>query len=412
MSEDYYKSPVLRNRLRRGLAAPFIDEFVAQMLTQGYTRLSIEGRLLALASWTDWMEQRELKIGQSVEGLTTCRHELETKGRVRGSRSPNKNALLAAKMFIRFLQQKGLLARSNPKLLSRDKYILLRSFHSWMKDNRGLKESTLEVYEYILVELLDELGESPEMYSAAQIRKFILDRAAPHGIQRAKTIATAVRAFLRFLGATGHCRSGLEGAVPSFASWRLSSTPRYLEPHLVEELLAACQVERKNGLRERAVLLLLARLGLRASEVSELRLRDFDWHNGRFSTCGKGRRKEWLPLPQEVGDAILAYIENERPSLKSDHVFTKLTAPLGPLSRASVTHIVREALCRAGIKGPHKGAHMLRHSAATAMLRQGADLTSIGAVLRHRSPSTTAHYAKVHFKLLDTVTQQWPEVTS
>jgi site-specific recombinase XerD len=160
------------------------------------------------------------------------------------------------------------------------------------------------------------------------------------------------------------------------------------------------------------VILLLARLGLRASEVAGLALADIDWGNGQIAVCGKGRRQEWLPLPQEVGAAILLYLRESRPRLPVPAVFTTVVAPFRPLTRASVTHIVRSALSRAGVKAPINGAHVLRHSAATAMLRQGASLASVGAVLRHRSPRTTAHYAKVDFGLLVEMAQPWPEVSS
>ncbi len=236
-----------------------------------------------------------------------------------------------------------------------------------------------------------------------------MKRAMPHGISRTKSTVTATRAFLRFLAATGRCPVGLDHAIPGYASWKLSTVPRFLEPGEVQCVLEACVAEEARGQRDRAVLLLLARLGLRAGEVAGLTFRDIDWGNGRIAVCGKARRQEWLPLPQKVGDAILRYLQEFRPALKSDHVFARVHAPLGPLTRGSVTDIVRSALRRAGVKAPINGAHVFRHSAATAMLRGGASLAAIGAVLRHRSPSTTAHYAKIDFDLLAEVAQPWPQ---
>jgi integrase/recombinase XerD len=160
------------------------------------------------------------------------------------------------------------------------------------------------------------------------------------------------------------------------------------------------------------VILLLARLALRASEVAQLRFADIDWRSGSIAVCGKGRRQELLPLPQEVGDAILFYLNEGRPPLRVPELFISALAPFRPLTRAAVTHIVRSALRRAGIKAPINGAHVLRHSAATSMLRQGASLAGVGAVLRHRDPMTTAHYAKVDFDLLLEIAQPWPEVSS
>jgi site-specific recombinase XerD len=203
----------------------------------------------------------------------------------------------------------------------------------------------------------------------------------------------------------------MEYAIPGFASWQLSSVPKFLVAEDVERVIRSC-TEDANGLRDRAVLLLLARLGLRASEVAQLKFGDIDWHRGGITVCGKSRRQESLPLPQEVGDAILLYLNQGRPALQVSEVFISVLAPFRALTRASVTHIVRSALRRTGIKAPINGAHVLRHSAATNMLRQGASLAGVGAVLRHRSPMTTAHYAKVDFGLLSEIAQPWPEVVS
>jgi site-specific recombinase XerD len=274
-----------------------------------------------------------------------------------------------------------------------------------------ITETTLDVYQGILVGLLDALGDDTCAYSAHALRAFILDRARPHGIERAKSIVVSVRAFVRFLGATGRCPPDMEHAIPGFASWRLSSVPRFLAAEDVERVVDSC-AGYVFELRDGAVLLLLARLALRASEVAQLKFTDIDWRNGGISVCGKGRRQETLPLPQEVGNAILLYLNKGRPSLQAPEVFTTVLAPFHALTRAAVTHIVRAALRRAGIKAPINGAHVLRHSAATTMLRPGASLAGVGAVLRHRSPMTTAHYAKVDFGLLSQIAQPWPEVSS
>jgi integrase/recombinase XerD len=203
----------------------------------------------------------------------------------------------------------------------------------------------------------------------------------------------------------------MEHAIPGFASWRLSSVPRFLAAEDVERVVDSC-TGHVFELRDRAVLLLLARLALRASEVAQLKFSDIDWHKSEISVCGKGRRHESLPLPQEVGNAILLYVNKGRPSLHAPEVFTTVLAPFHPITRAAVTHIVRAALLRAGIKAPINGAHVLRHSAATTMLREGASLAGVGAMLRHRDPMTTAHYAKVDFGLLSEIAQPWPEASS
>ena len=178
-----------------------------------------------------------------------------------------------------------------------------------MNKHRGLTETTLDVYQRILVGLLEHLGDDARAYSPEALRSFVLNRARPHGIYRAKSIVVAVRSFLRFLGATGRCPPGMEHAIPGFASWQLSSVPRFLVAEDVERVIGSC-TDYVFGLRDRAVLLLLARLGLRAGEVAQLKFSDIDWRNGSIAVCGKGRRQELLPLPQEVGNAILRLSES------------------------------------------------------------------------------------------------------
>lgn len=274
-----------------------------------------------------------------------------------------------------------------------------------MRNQRGVADSTLDTYQTTLVDLMAALGDDPGRYSAHAVRGFVLERARPHGRARARSTAVATRAFLRFLVAIGQCPVGRDDAVPSFTAWPLSSIPRFLGEDDVGRVIAAC--EGVDRLRDRAIMLLLARLGLRASEVAYLEFAHVDWENGRIAVVGKSRREEWLPLTQEVGEAIIAYVERCRPRLATGRLFITDAAPIRPLSRNAVKCIVRRALARAGVESVHKGAHVLRHSAATAMLRHGVSLAGVGAVLRHRSPMMTMHYAKVDSALLLEIAQPW-----
>jgi integrase/recombinase XerD len=407
MLETHLKSPVTRRRLRAGPTACHIDGFSDWLHRCGYAPTSIDWMLRCLAGWTDWMLAGGFTAQDLVPGFEACKLALKKKRRVYYSRGANRQSLTAASVFIRFLQQQGELPPPVMPASASDFWPVLGEFQSWMCKHRGLTETTLDIYQRTLVGLCTALGDDPHAYSAEVLRAFVLDRARPHGIQSAKSIAVAVRSFLRFLGATGRCAPGMEHAIPGFASWQLSAVPRFLLPEDVERVIRSC-LDDASGLRDRTVLLLLARLGLRASEVAQLKLTDIDWRHGGITVCGKARREESLPLPQEVGDAILLYLKQGRPSLQVPEVFTTVVAPLRALTRAAVTHIVQSALRRVGVKAPINGAHVLRHSAATAMLRQGASLADVGAVLRHRSPTTTAHYAKVDFGLLSEIAQPWP----
>jgi integrase/recombinase XerD len=409
MLETHLKSPVTRRRLRTGPAADHIDAFADWLHLQGYKPTPIDSLLRSLAGWTDWMLAAGFTAQDFLAGFEACKAAIAQGPRVRYSRGPNQGSVAAASVFIRFLQQRGELPLPAASPSDTDRWPLLGEFRSWMRTHRGLTETTLDVYQGILAGLLETLGHEVGAYSAEALRAFVLERARPHGICRAKSIVVAVRSFVRFLGVTGRCPAGLEHALPGFASWQLASVPRFLGPQDLERVIGSCDGSRFE-LRDRAVLLLLARLGLRASEVAQLKVADIDWRHGSLTVCGKGRRQASLPLPQEVGDAMVLYLQHGRPSLRVQEVFTSALAPFRPLSRAAVTHIVRSALRRAGVKAPVNGAHLLRHSAATAMLRQGASLAGVGAVLRHRSTSTTAHYAKVDFGLLSEIAQPWPEV--
>jgi site-specific recombinase XerD len=221
---------------------------------------------------------------------------------------------------------------------------------------------------------------------------------------------TALRAFLRFTVFEGLTRPGLEQCVPAVPLWRLSALPRYLMPADVQRVIASCDLSKPIGIRDRAILLLLARLALRAGDIVRMLLADVDWSQGTLRVCGKGRREVLLPLPQEVGDAVFAYLRRVRPSAETNRLFLAVRAPIRPFAGpASISVIVRSALDRAGVKDPPShGANLLRHSAATAMLRAGSSLETIATVLRHRSARTTAHYAKVDVTMLGQVVQPWP----
>jgi integrase len=187
--------------------------------------------------------------------------------------------------------------------------------------------------------------------------------------------------------------------------------PRCLSAEEVERLIAACKGSTPRRLRDRAIILMLVRLGLRAGDVSQLRLSDIDWQCGTLRVVGKGRHEVRLPLPQDAGEAVLRYLKCRLPVQSSDRVFVRHIAPFEPLlSGDAVSNVVKRALRRAGIKAPAKGAHLLRHTAATEMLRHGVPLHQIGLVLRHRSLDMTAYYAKVDVALLKQVAQPWPEV--
>lgn len=350
-----------------------------------------------LALWADWARAAGFGIETLVTGFAASA-VIFRGGKT--TRAPQG----AAKLFIACLRERNILAPEQRPSLE-DLWPTLAAFRSWMREQRGIKDSTLDTYQGVLIDLLASLGADPIAYTAVAIRSFVLDRAKPHGRARAQGITVATRAYLKYLVAIGECPVGREYAVPGFANWQLAAIPRFLGQADIDRLFVVCDGEER--LRDRAIILLLARLGLRASEVANLTFGDIDWVNSRIKLVGKVRREEHLPLTQDIGDAILAYIERARPRLETARVFLTDIAPIRPIGRIAVKCIVRRALDRAEIKSVHRGAHLLRHSAATAMLRSGASLSGVGAVLRHRSPSVTALYAKVDMGLLSEIAQPW-----
>ena len=400
-----------RAMLGGGFVAEHVREFADWLDQQGFRPYTIADLLRTLSAWTAWMRRAGFADTDLRAGLVAYRLELGQRAEPRDFNEFGQRSLVAASRFMQFLQDRGIIEADAPPPSPISHWPLLGEFRTWMREHRGLAESSLDEYQRVLVGLVETVGDIPSLYTTEKLRDYVLERARPFGIARAKSIVSAVRSFLRFLAVTGRCRSGMEYAIPGFACWRLSSVPKFLKSAEVERIIGSC-MNGRTGIRDKAVLLLLARLGLRASEVARLKFDDIYWPNGRIIVCGKGRHEEWLPLPQEVGDAVLLYLHNARPRFPATEVFITVNAPLRPISRLGITEIVRSALKRTGIKAPINGVHVLRHSVAASMLQQGISLAGIGAVLRHRSPDTTANYAKVDFQLLAEIAQPWPEVPS
>ena len=287
----------------------------------------------------------------------------------------------------------------------------MTSFRQWLRRHRGAAEPTIKQYCRAAADIMIALGDDPSCWNAKDVRDYILGRASRCGAGSVEKLITSLRIFLRYLSVQGQCQAGLDKAVPGFASWRLAKLPRYLTSEQVDRLIAACHGSSPQRLRDRAILLLLARLGLRVGDVAQLRLADIEWQTGTLRVSGKGRYQVRLPLPQEIGDAIIDYLAR-RPAVRgSDHVFVRNVAPFRPFLRGDgVSNVVRRAMKRAGVTSPAKGGHVLRHTAATEMLRQGVPLDRIALVLRHRGVDTTAYYAKADVNALKQIAQPWPKV--
>lgn len=411
MFDRFFERPVVLTGLESLELQAHLDTFAAELYGVGYKREYARNQLRASAHFCVWAQARGVELSKLdhavVEEFERHLPMCRCPGPARGKSPP---VLRWVRHFVDHLERKGVVAKLEARQL-RARPPLLRSFLAWMARHRGVAEGTLCNYERHLGPLLDALGADPSHYRPEQLRDFVAKRSKAYSCEGAKKIFTAVRMFLRYLVVEGRCPAGLEHALPSLASWSQQTLPRALPEVDVERLIAACDPTTKVGVRDRAILLLLARLALRAGDIAALRFQDLCWEQGTVRVVGKTRRQALLPLPQSVGDAILAYLESGRPACESDHVFVRCCAPFRAFANGGpISLIVRRAFHRSGVKSSSQGAHVLRHSAASEMLRQGAPMYGIAAVLRHESIATTTLYTKIDVELLRGVAQPWPEV--
>jgi site-specific recombinase XerD len=287
--------------------------------------------------------------------------------------------------------------------------VLLSEFRRWLLE-RGLSAETVRCYCQQAGIFLDQLPDSSEeavrQLDSGQVTSFMVGYCRDRNRWSAKAMATALRALLRFLHVSGRTRVGLAAAVPGVAGWRLASLPRGLDAAVVARLLASCDRSTVVGRRDYSILLVLTRLGLRGAEVAGLEVSDIDWRGGELTIRGKGARIDRLPLPVEVGEAIIAYLTDGRRAGAARTVFTTVRAPHRRLTSAAVRGIMGQSCRRAGLA--RVGAHRLRHSLATDLLRAGASLPEVGQVLRHRSLLSTTVYAKVDDTALRVLARPWP----
>jgi site-specific recombinase XerD len=415
MIEKYFSCPRTVRSIRAGLCGTHIDGFAGTLEKQGYAHATAIRYLRAAAHLGSFLQRK----GCTLEDVDGClleafgRHFSRCRCSRYNRRKTGYHARFGVKLFYRYLIQQGFCQSLPTDDLTNDLPVLVIAFRDWLHMHRGATKPTLRLYTRGATELLHALGEDVSRWDAQVVRAFLLDRASQCGTETTQKLITAVRAFLRYLIFRGEARDDLDLAVPAIAHWRLATLPRSLSAQELDRLIAACNGTSPGRLRDRAIVLLLSRLGLRAGDVARLRFADINWKAGTVEVTGKGRRQVRLPLPQDVGDALLRYLECRPQADDASCLFLRSIAPFKPLTSGNgVSTVVKHALRRAGIESPAKGAHLLRHTTATEMLRHGVPLDKIGLVLRHRSIDMTAYYAKVDFALLQQVAQPWPEVNA
>ena len=414
VKHEYLLDPSQRF-LESGFLSSHLKVFLQDLQHRGYTSLTAKNYADSVCHFAQWMQRQHLTVEDLSDEVLSrfAKHHCRCPGG-RKQHSVSPKYAKRVRRFVRYLRASGLISAVQPAPSTGTLAPLAEEFLLWLCEHRGIGPVTVGHYREELANLPSWLiNAEARRLTAARIRALVLERASRQSGSATQKMLVTLRMYLRFLGATDRCTAGIEGAVPTMPQWRLSALPRYLAPDQVERVIAACDTRTLLGARDRAVLLLLARLGLRAGDVAGLRLEDIDWGAGRLKVCGKARRETWLPLPQDAGDAILEYLK-KRPAVAIDQVFLCVQAPYRSMqSSPVVSSIVDHALSSAGIQDPpSRGATLLRHSAATSMLRGGATLDAVSAMLRHRSLNMTVHYAKVDLPMLERIAQPWPEGVS
>lgn len=385
-----------------------MEGFAAELTRQGYTQQSVQAKCDLLADLGRWLDRRQLALTALDE--TRLRQFQATRHKRHKARRGDP---ATGQQFLHYLREHNLIAAAAQRTDRAASAGLLREFAQFLHAERGLSRSTLISYLPCVRRFLDErFGRKALRLTALRpqdLHHFILREVRRVSRTHGKATITALRSFLRFLLQRGAIQIDLARTLPVVANWRLTHLPKSLPAEQVERLLACCDRGSPTGKRDYAILLLLARLGLRAGEVLAMTLEDLDWQHGEVVVRGKGQRLERLPLPADVGAALVSYLREVRPRCETRRVFVRMVAPQQPLAGpVAICCIVRRALQRAGLDPEFKGAHLLRHSLATNLLRRGASLGEIGQLLRHRQPTTTQIYAKVDIKALRGIALPWP----
>jgi site-specific recombinase XerD len=403
-----FKSPSVIRGQHEGPLGIHIDAYEVLLGEHGYSRRSTYVHLHVVSDLSRWLKRRGLDVHDVDERIVGCYLQSRRRfvDRYRGASSiPYK--------LLSMLRDQGIVNHKSMRVAVDACDVAIANFKQYLAQERGLSVSIQCDYTRFAHQFLRErFGRGSvqlSTLSASDVTEFVRRQAHERSARSAQHIVGSLRAFLRYLRYQGEITTDLAACVPRVANWSQSALPRFLQPGQVQQVLDHCDRRSAVGLRNYAILLLLARLGLRACEIVAMTLDDIDWKAGRLMVRGKGGQRAQMPLPAEVGRAIAVYLRKGRPSCASRRLFIRAHAPrVGFANSAAVSTLVQRALADAGVESPHTGAYVFRHSLATEMLRHGASLGEIGQLLRHAHPDTTQIYAKVDVCALRSLALRWP----
>ena len=405
--QQFFKDPRTIEHLHQGPLSDHLNSYAALLRQCSYSQASAQRQLLLVSRFSQWLQRNGIELRKVNEDVLQRFLRLRPhKTRIRGGDVAALNRLLTLLRQRRVVPPKSHSARLRPRQK------VTAEFGRYLLEERRLSQATWVNYLPFVERFLTERFENAKVnlsgLRAADITGFVQRHARQLSPKRAKLLVTALRSFFRHLQHRGKISTDLAACVPGVPNWSFSALPKFLPAGAVQRVLKHCDRHTLVGKRNYAILLLLARLGLRAGEVVSLKLEDLDWGAGQITVCGKGGGSTPLPLPADVGRALATYLRENRPRCSGRRVFIRDRAPLtGFTSSVAISTLVMRALKKAGVNSAHKGAHVFRHTLATDLLRQGCSLDEIGELLRHRSPNTTAIYAKVDLVALRSLALPW-----
>lgn len=395
-----------------GLLDSHVEPFLRHLCALGYTEGTVGKKQRIVASFARWTRHQQIAVEELNESHAVA---FSTRSRRRRRKASLALELATLRPFLDHLRLQAGMPAPARTVESSPSNELEHRYVDYLRSERGLAENSISVYSPHIHHFLGELFASSASVSARRldaltIQNYLLDRIRDRSSEYSRLLSIALRSFLRFLYLRGETTIDLSFSVPMVRRWSQATVPALLSTEEVERILSATDRATPAGRRDHAVLLLLARLGLRAGEVVALELGDIRWRTAEIVVRGKGRVIESLPLLSDIGKALSLYLRKDRGCSASRRVFLRTHAPrVGLTGPAAVGHIVRGAIARAGVRRRSRGAaHLFRHSLATRMIRNGASIAEISEVLRHRSQDSTAIYAKVAFEALRGVARPWP----